>query len=360
MREENATDHQKTMRPWPITLCLLASLAVLADPCLAVQGVDDDVVVFLNGDRLTGEVKSLERGKLRFKTAATDTISIEWDDVASLSSDQDIQVETEAGVRHLGHLSAVSEDRQVVVQTKSGPVHLNADHIVIMAPIEKERIERIDGDISAGYNFTKASDVEQAQIALNLESRTETRIYSFDMSSARSDSEDNDSSQRASANLAYTRLRPNRWMSGVVGRLDNNDELGLDLRASVGAGIGRYLRQTQDTTLSLFGGLQVNREKWQGDQSDETTVEAFGALTWDWFRYDTPELDLSTDLLVFPNLSDAGRVRAELEISLKWEMIEDLFWQLSFYDSYDSDPSSPDPDVENNDYGVSTSLGWEF
>ncbi len=44
-----------------------------------------DVVIFKNGDRLTGEVKSLERGRLRFNTDATGTNSIEWDVIASLS-----------------------------------------------------------------------------------------------------------------------------------------------------------------------------------------------------------------------------------------------------------------------------------
>lgn len=71
-----------------------------------------------------------------------------------------------------------------------------------------------------------------------------------------------------------------------------------------------------------------------------------------------PELDLSTNLQIIPNLTDTGRVRAELDISLKWEIVEDLFWQLSFYDSYDSDPIVAD--AEKNDYGVSTSLGWAF
>ncbi len=65
---------------------------------------DTDVVIFKNGDHLTGEVKSLERGRLRFKTEATDTIGIEWDEVAYLSSDQNIQVETILGTRYLGHL----------------------------------------------------------------------------------------------------------------------------------------------------------------------------------------------------------------------------------------------------------------
>ena len=82
------------------------------------------------------------------------------------------------------------------------------------------------------------------------------------------------------------------------------------------------------------------------------------ALGWDWFRYDTPELDLSTSLQIIPNLSESGRVRGEFDISLKWEMVEDLFWELSFYDSYDSDPGVEG--AEENDYGVATSLGWEL
>lgn len=34
------------------------------------------------------------------------------------------------------------------------------------------------------------------------------------------------------------------------------------------------------------------------------------------------------------------------------------FWQLSFYDSFDSDPVAEG--AEKNDYGVDSSLGWEF
>ena len=81
-------------------------------------------------------------------------------------------------------------------------------------------------------------------------------------------------------------------------------------------------------------------------------------VSWDWFRFDTPELDLSTTFEVIPNLTDTGRVRGELDIELKWEMIEDLFWQLSYYNSYDSDPATAG--AEKNDYGVVTSLGYKF
>ncbi len=335
---------------------LIAAFIVFSMPAIAADKTD--VVIIVNGDRLTGEMKSLERGKLRFKTAATDTISIEWDDVASLSSNQNIQVETENGDRYLGHLSVATEQKRIIVETGSGPVDLDAERIVLMTPIEAKGIDRLDGDITAGYNFAKANEVQQFQFGLDIDFRTETRIFSLDIDVITSDSKDNESSQRQSLAINYIRLRPNRWVSGAMIGLERNDELGLDLRTSIGVGGGRILRQSNRMTLQIVGGLQVSRENVSGDMSDEDTLEAFAKLNWDWFRFDSPELDLSTNIEIIPNLTDTGRVRAEFEIKLKWEMVEDLFWQLSFYDSFDSDPIVVD--AEKNDYGIITSLGWDF
>lgn len=339
-----------------ITGSLILALIAISMPVIAADKTD--VVIIVNGDRLTGEVKSLERGKLRFKTEATDTISIEWDDVASLSSNQNIQVETENGDRYLGHLSVATEQKRIIVETGSGPVDLDAEQIVLMTPIEAKGINRLDGDITAGYNFAKASEVQQIQFGLDMDFRTETRIFGLEIDAVMSNSEDNESSQRQSLAIEYTRLRSQRWITGATIRLERNDELGLDLRTSIGVDGGRILRQTNRTTLQLVGGFQVSRENVSVDVSDKDTVEAYAILNWDWFRFDSPELDLSTNLQIIPNLTDTGRVRAEFEIKLKWEMVEDLFWQLSLYDSYDSDPIVVD--AEKNDYGIITSLGWDF
>lgn len=334
--------------------CLL--LLLMAMPGHVTSNTD--VVIFNNGDRLTGEVKSLERGRLRFKTNATDTISIEWDNVAFLSSDQNIQIETEQGRRILGHLSRANEEYRIIVEAQSGPVELASSSVVLMSPIEERGISRLDGDITAGYNFTKANEVTQFQLGLDMDFRTETRIVSLSVDTITSDSKDIESSQRQSLDIQYRRLWPNRWLTGGFVNLDRNDELDLDLRTSIGAGGGRILHQTNQTNLALEAGLMVSRENVSGSISNEDTLETFGSLTWDWFRYDSPELDLSTSLQLIPNLTDTGRVRGELEINLKWEMIEDLFWELIFYDSYDSDPVVLG--AEKNDYGVITSLGWEF
>ena len=276
-----------------------------------------DVVVFNNGDRLTGEVKSLERGRLRFNSDATGTISIEWDDVAYLSSDQNIQVETDEGRRFLGHLTGGGQESVVIVETQSGPIELERAELVLMTPIEERGISRLDGDITAGYNFAKASEVTQVHFGLDMDYRTETRIFSLSADATTSDSATSDSSQRENLELQYRRLLKNRWLASGIVILNRNDELGLDLRTPIGAGGGRILRQTNSTNLALEGGLLVSRENLSSGAPTEDTLEAFGSLRWDWFRYDAPELDLSTALQVYPNLTDTGRIRAELDISLK-------------------------------------------
>jgi len=333
-------------------------LILLSIPVAVSAAPKTDVIIFENGDRLTGEVKSLERGRLRFNTDATGTIAIEWDDIAYLESDQNIQVETEQGERYLGHISRGGTEFQTVIETRSGPIELESMNVVLMTPIEERGVSRLDGDVTAGYNFAKSSEVQQLHFGLDMNYRTETRIFGFEADATISDSETSETNQRQSVDLNYTRLLQDRWIMGGALLLDRNDQLGIDLRTSIAVGGGRILRQSNSTNLAIQGGLQLSRENTSGGTSSEDTVEAFGSLHWDWFRYDSPELDLSSELKIIPNLTETGRGRGELDISLKWEMIEDLFWELSFYDAYDSDPVVPG--AEKNDFGVNTSLGYEF
>ena len=60
-----------------------------------------DILIFDNGDRLTGEIKGLERGRLSFETEATDTIQIELENVAYLTSNQTLRIELGSGARYL-------------------------------------------------------------------------------------------------------------------------------------------------------------------------------------------------------------------------------------------------------------------
>ena len=319
---------------------------------------DVDVVTMRNGDRLSGELKSLERGKLRFDTIATGTIPIEWDEVATLVSFQNVQIETSAGARYLGTLSTAQGGGSIIVRTAGEPVFLEIDDVVLMTPIKKRGLDRIDAGVTFGYTFAKSSEVQQLNLGFDSEARTEKRLFALNADVTISDADNAEANQRKSLDLSYTRLWSNRWATGAVVRVDRNDELDVDLRTSLGAGGGRYVIQSNAMTLLMSGGVQLTRENVGTGLSDNDTVEGFLGANWDWFRYDSPELDLTSNLLVFPNLTDTGRVRSEFDVTFRWEMIADLFWQVSYYNSYDSDPVVDG--AEKNDYGIITSLGYSF
>jgi len=71
-----------------------------------------------------------------------------------------------------------------------------------------------------------------------------------------------------------------------------------------------------------------------------------------------PALGVSSRLSVFPGSTESGRTRAQLDLSLRWDVITDLFWDLSYYNSYDTDP--PSSSNSTSDYGVITSIGYSF
>jgi len=60
---------------------------------------------------------------------------------------------------------------------------------------------------------------------------------------------------------------------------------------------------------------------------------------------------------LIPNLSDWGRVRANFDTRIRWEVINDLKLGISFYSSFDNKPTE---EVSERDYGVNTNISYEF
>lgn len=338
------------------SLLLIALILTLSSPASAAPKTD--IVIFKNGDKLTGEVKSLQRGQLNLNTDATGTIGIEWDKIASVISNQNVQVETSSGARYFGHLSKTEKSGRVVVETTDGPQMLDNARVTIMTPIESKGLGAFDIDLSVGYNFAKAGGVKQATVGVDVDYRTRKRIYSITASTTTNDSDTQTSSERKNLGLDYKRLWQNRWYVNGSLTMDQNDELGLNLRTSLGGGGGRFLIQSNNMILGLQANLQYSQEDQVTEEGDTTSIEAVLSVDWDWFRFDHPELDWSTNLELIPNLSDWGRVRANFDSELHWEMFNDLKWGIAFYSSYDNQPQSAEG--SSSDYGVNTTLTYEF
>jgi len=110
-----------------------------------------------------------------------------------------------------------------------------------------------------------------------------------------------------------------------------------------------------------FSGIGFNEERFDGAGSRSSIESIFGA-TVDWYRSSEPELDSSSRLTTFASLTDPGRMRSHLVLSARWELYRDLFWHVTLYDEYDSDPQGNPNEAEptSENYGMSTGLGWSW
>lgn len=317
-----------------------------------------DIVHLSNGDRITGEIKQLQHGKLIIGTESMGQISIEWNDIRRIDSDFEFQFERTDGTRVTGVILGNSEDLEITLANDDEAVAFSHENIVRISQIEDSFWERLKGSMTFGYSFTKASDIAQGNLGFRATHRTEIRSFTLDGSTIITSDQDSESTQRSDLSFDMTRFRKNRWFNSYLLGFESNDELGLDLRTSVGAAFGRYMIQTNTSELALLGGLVGTNEVLTGDVSSQENLEGLLGLDYSRYIFDDPAVDLSIRLSAFPSITESGRTRAQLDVNLRWEIISDLFWDLNYYDTYDSDP--PSGSLSTNDYGIVTSLGWSF
>lgn len=317
-----------------------------------------DVIELTNGDHLTGEIKNLEQGLLQVSTNTMSTVYIKWEQIRSLRTQQYLQVELQSGRRHFGTAPEQEPEQLAIHLDDAGGVEIvPLVQVVRIDPIERgELLQRLKGNFSLGYNYTKASEVETMTFSGELRSRTDLREWLLD-GSANVTTQSGPDSTRFDVSGSYSRFLARRkyWMGRL--RLESNSELALDLRTSLGGGLGYYLRQDAHHEWAILGGLALNEEKYSGEPA-RTSTDAIIATSYYYYRFDPLNADLDFQLALIPSLTVSGRLRSDTNLALRWEIIDDLYFELSVYGNYDSQPG--EEANSKYDYGTTTSLGYSF
>jgi hypothetical protein len=336
---------------------LIALLTV--SPLLAKR--KDDVVVLKNGDRITGEIKKIQQGTLYFKPDyALQSIEIDWARVGQLDSFDRFNVLLTNGTIHTGLIKKVLASDDFTITTAPGQVvvQVTRAEVIRVLPTENSRWKQMNGSID--YGFSLASDNRQTQSSLGASASYlgERNSAALNLTSSLSSQTDGANTSRNSVAFDYSRHVSSKWSATFLTHLLSSSQQKLDLRTSVGGGVGRTLIRTANTRSLLSGGLLVSRERYSpetGLQPLATTSEAWLGLAFTHFRFKV--FDLDTRLTAYPNLTTRGRVRVNSESNIRWELYKDLYWNLRIYENYDSHPPIIAP---KNDFGVTTSLGWKF
>ena len=339
------------VRPGLAVACLF--VLSTAAPCAAA--VKTDIVELRNGDRITCEIRKLERGKLTVKTDGVGTLSIEWDDVAHVTSTATYDVELSSGQRYFGSL-ARSDPQTITVMTSAGAERLATGTVTRISPLNRSFWRRLDGSIDAGFNFTQANVQTQWTVDTSISYRSRLWLSTLTGDSALTTQEDADRQTRNSLTLRSERFLGPRWSAIGFSQLQQNEELSLKLRALLGAGVQRVLTQSNRRVLAALGGVAYTSEQYSGEPED-SVAEAVAGVNWDFFTFDGRSTNLDVSAITFYALSGGARARLELNTSFKSDIVGDLYWSINLFESYNSAPPSG---RKTNDFGISAALGFSF
>jgi hypothetical protein len=334
-------------------LLFVCALLLFGRPAAAADKVD--VIQLKNGDRLTCEIKKLDRSVLTISTDPLGKASVHWGEITGMTSPRTFDVQVASGDHYYGALLAAPPGQLVVAQPFGSPVSLAMVDVIRMAPVGASLWSRMDGSVDAGFSFAQANLETHYTLNGSATYRGIKNQLGATVASQLTTREDADRLLRNSLGLSGTRSFGNRWYTIEWGQFQQNEELDLDLRVLVGGGVGRDVVHTTSRLFSLYTGLTYTHEQFKGTPPEGSVEATLGAEV-DFFSPGTEDFKITNGVVSYFNLGRA-RVRVELQSAWRHEFLKDFYWSVNGFDSFDGDPPASE---QKNDSGISFTLGWKF
>jgi len=341
---------------------MLLLFLLLCNVCMARE--KKDVIQLTNGDRLTCEIIELKKGYLYVKLDYVDgTVALDWSKIAKIESAQEFVVADKAGRRYTGSLENVAEfegtkELRMQVAGSSTREIVSGKEVVEIDRTDNTFWQNLHGGLSTGLNFSKAQSRTQYNFQANtLFQRTKWSTSANYQSSFSGGGDISDLRNDLSLNITRQLRSPRNFYLGLAEFLQS-DQQQLDLRTTIGGAVGHVFRSTNNSFVAGYSGVVWNREHYSPEatvgQTGESAELVFGTQL-NFFRFKTTNILATANL--YPSMTEPGRVRFDLNTSLKLRIAKDLYWNFGYYLNVDSRPPR---NLAKTDYGSTSSLGWTF
>jgi hypothetical protein len=320
-----------------------------------------DVVVMKNGDRFTCTVKKLQGGVLYIDTDyISGSTGLDWAQVEKVESPSVFQVTMNDGARSLGVIQRAASGetgQEFIIKSNGVERRTNPAAVVDIESTKPNFWRQLTGGIDVGYDFTSGNS--QASLTTNANVNYERPRWIAGITDTTSFSGQTGSTRTNLIDLQGQEgvFFKKNW--NVIGLEDflHSSQQSLDLRTTLGGGVGRYLFRTNSTSLILIGGIVYTHENFTPSiqRDSDQNIEGLAGIQYQLMRFN--RYSLVSEALLFPGLSDPGRIRATPKLTFNMKLENNFYTNLSFWDNYDSHPP---PNSKGNEFGISSGVGWTF
>lgn len=207
-----------------------------------------------------------------------------------------------------------------------------------------------------GYSFTKGNENLQFNSSGEIEHRTKKFLNTLSFTSIITE---NSQKQSKKQDGGYTLKAFHKKSIFSLYNIswEQNTELGIENRASSNARIGFTPIDNSANLLDISAGLVLNRE-FDSEENATNNTEGIINVTYDFFLFTKPDIDLTTSLVVFPSFTVKRRLRSDFNFRMRWKVFSNFTLNFKYYFTYDNKP--PTVGALTFDYGINTSIGYTF
>jgi len=220
-----------------------------------------DEVWLKNGDRLTGKVVSMDGGALVFKTSYAGDLSIQWGEVENLKTDEPIKVVLGDEITAQGTVSPGDSGKvKVKAEQVSEPVMVDLANVKTINP--KPPL-RTNFRANVGFSMTDGNtDTRDIYADGEFIVRTPQNRYTMGALYKKSEADNVNTEEKALGYAKYDHFFATKWYGYANATAEQDEFKDLDLRATLGVGIGHQFIESDLTNLSLEGGLSYVNENY--------------------------------------------------------------------------------------------------
>ena len=304
--------------PRVLSLCLLL---VCPRPSAAADKVD--VITFKNGDRITCEIKKLDRGTLKVSTDPLGTVNVHWGEVAAMASPREFEVQVSSGDQYFGVI-AVGGTRPGDGVVPGTDITLDLADVIRLTPIGSTFWTRIDGSVDAGFSFAQANTETHLTANASTSYRGRQLHDGGDLFGSNvTTREDADRTFRSNFNLNGSRFFDDRWFTLGWGVVEQNDELSLDLRL-LGAAASDATSFTRITGCGRCSPAWRTRTSSSAANPPTSPLEAALGGQLDFFTPMNDDFDITNRIIAYFRLGGRSRVRLDFQSSLPSRALQRL------------------------------------
>ncbi len=338
-------------------ICLL--LMMYSNPAFASSHNKTDIVYMKNGDKITCEIQSLQKGQLTVNPDYTSSaIAVDWSKVARLESSQLFVITDPDGKTYSGQLTPGIQPSTITIVGRQTHT-LSSDAVIEISELGNNLWNKMSGNIAVGTSFTASSSQATLTVQSGLQYQSKKDIATLSSSSQFATQEKAANTSETTVKTAYFhQINESRWYGGGIANFLSSSEQQINLESTLGAAFARRLLFTNRTNLTAIGGIGYTHERFDSDvesNKPKNSIDAATAIQFSMFRFKTTSFD--TAVWAYPSLTSPGHFRLTMNQDIYYKFRNDLYVSMSFYDNYDNQPVTGAP---ANNFGTTTSIGWSF